>query len=705
MSTPQSVLQSVFGYSEFRHHQADIINTVIDGGNALVLMPTGGGKSLCYQIPALIRDGVGIVVSPLIALMQDQVAALKQLGIQAAYLNSSQHFSEQQDIEQALLNSNIKILYVAPERLLSDFFLDLLDRCHISLFAIDEAHCVSQWGHDFRPEYQQLSVLQQRFPTVPRIALTATADLRTRDEMKTQLQLEDAAFFINSFDRPNIQYQIHDAHNAKENLLRFIDTEHPNDAGIVYCLSRKKVEATAEWLRKKGRNALPYHAGLSADVRRQHQHQFLHEDGVIIVATVAFGMGIDKPDVRFVAHLNIPKNIEAYYQETGRAGRDGQPASAWMSYGFQDVVVLRQMLDGGNAHEAHKRVIQHKLNALLALCESVTCRRQTILEYFSESLPTACGNCDNCINPPDTWDASVAAQKALSTVYRTEQRFGVGYLIDVLRGKDDPRILDNGHNTLSTFSIGTEHSVQEWKSIFRQLAAQSFVHVNSELFGALQLTERARELLKGDVEFRARKYVAPARGGKKERAAGADVASANQPLFDALKQLRKDLADEQDMPPYYIFHDSTLKEMAKRRPTDHKAFQFISGVGEKKLLRYGDDFMDVIKQHPLPDLLNNTLSDTVNATLSLHLDGLSVNDIAQQRDLKPDTVYGHFAEAIASGLIHCEDVVELEPAHINSIQHMAMSLEVTLDTSLKPLYETFDGEWGYGLLKCIIASP
>ena len=456
MNRAREILQKTFGYSDFRHHQADIIQCLLNGEDALVLMPTGGGKSLCYQIPAMIRSGVGIVVSPLIALMQDQVDALNELGIRAAFLNSSMDVSAQQRTEQQLVNGEIDLLYVAPERLMTSRMLALLAQSSIALFAIDEAHCVSQWGHDFRKEYQQLRILHERFPAVPRIALTATADQRTRQEIIEQLNLEDASLFINSFDRPNINYTISEGQNSRDRLWSFLEQSHPHDAGIVYCLSRKKVEATAEWLSKKGRKALAYHAGLPAETRQQHQQRFLREDGIIIVATIAFGMGIDKPDVRFVAHLSLPKSIEAYYQETGRAGRDGAPANAWMAYGLQDVISLRQMTQGTDASEQFKRISHNKLEAMLALCEQRHCRRQSILAYFEESLKRPCGNCDTCLNPPEEWDATELARKALSCVHRTEQRFGVNYVIDVLLGKDNERIKQFGHDRLSTYGIGKE---------------------------------------------------------------------------------------------------------------------------------------------------------------------------------------------------------------------------------------------------------
>jgi len=533
MQRAHEILNHTFGYDEFRHHQADIVETVVNGRDALVLMPTGGGKSLCYQIPALVRDGVGVVISPLIALMQDQVDALQQLGIRAAFLNSSMSGQQQQAVEQALLAGELDMLYVAPERLLNGRMLDLLSQAPLALFAIDEAHCVSQWGHDFRPEYQQLSILHQRFPNVPRIALTATADVRTREEIIAQLDLGDAAIFINSFDRPNIRYTISEGQNGRDRLWEFLEREHPSDAGIVYCLSRKKVESTAEWLAAKGRTALPYHAGLPAEVRRDHQQRFLREEGVIVVATIAFGMGIDKPDVRFVAHLSLPKSLEAYYQETGRAGRDGQPANAWMAYGLQDVISLRQMLQSSEGSEQFKRIANGKLDAMLGLCEQVTCRRQVLLAYFDEHYETACGNCDTCLDPPQTWDGTEAAQKVLSCVYRSGQRFGVNYIIDILMGKDDERIQSNQHHQLSTFGIGTDKTAVEWRGIFRQLIAQGFLTADAESYGVLKLTETARPLLRGEIQL-ALRHQRKTKKTKKSKVLSS-LSTAETILFDALR--------------------------------------------------------------------------------------------------------------------------------------------------------------------------
>ncbi|MDD5393220.1 MAG: DNA helicase RecQ [Thiothrix sp.] len=600
-------LNTVYGYNDFRLNQRDIIESLLQGRDVLALMPTGGGKSLCYQIPALARDGVGIVVSPLIALMQDQVDALQQLGIRAAYLNSTLDFASVQQVERDLLAGTLDMLYVAPERLLSDKMLSLLDRVHetvgVALFAIDEAHCVSQWGHDFRPEYQQLSVLVERYPGVPRIALTATADLRTREEIIQQLRLQQADVFVNSFDRPNIHYAITQGQNARQQLWHFIEANHPQDAGIVYCLSRNKVEDIAAWLCDQERVALAYHAGMDAATRRDHQQRFLREEGVIMVATIAFGMGIDKPDVRFVAHLSLPKSIEAYYQETGRAGRDGLPANAWMAYGLQDVISLRQMMAQSTASEQQKRIEHHKLEAMLGLCEMTACRRQALLEYFGEAAPEPCGNCDNCQHPPEAWEASLAAQKALSCVYRTGQRFGVNYVVDVLLGKDDSRISQFRHDLLTTYGIGKEYSSPEWRNIFRQLIALGYLSVDVDGHGGLRLTDKSRPLLRGEQELHLRKEQKPEKRRKeRNRTERADkprfdretLPAEAEALWEALRTLRLQLAREQGVPPYVIFHDSTLLHMATERPSTLEAMRGITGVGESKLEKYGQAFLDVV---------------------------------------------------------------------------------------------------------------
>lgn len=597
-------LHDVFGYSTFRGEQKAIVEHLTSGGDALVLMPTGGGKSLCYQLPALLREGVGIVVSPLIALMQDQVDALKQLGVRAAFLNSSQDAEEAREITAQLMRGHLQIVYVAPERLLMTGFLALLDEIEegagIALFAIDEAHCVSQWGHDFRPEYRKLTVLHERFPHVPRIALTATADAPTRAEIVERLKLENARQFVSSFDRPNIRYRVMQKANARQQLESFLEHEHANDAGIIYCLSRRKVEETAEWLTSRGWDALPYHAGLDASIRNQNQRRFLREEGVIMVATVAFGMGIDKPNVRFVAHLDLPKSMESYYQETGRAGRDGLPANAWMTYGLGDVVSMRKMLDSGDAPEERKQVERQKLDALLGFCESTSCRHQTLLRYFGEEHPGNCEQCDNCLSPVDTWDATQAAQMALSCVYRTGQRFGVVHLIDVLLGKTTPKIEQFNHQQLSTFGIGKALAQQQWSSVFRQLVAGGYLESDIEAYGGLKLTESARPVLRSESEVWLRRdaEVVTRKVSKAERGARAKegyTEVSDDPLWHALKAKRMELAREQGVPPYLIFHDSTLLEILNQKPASLTEMGQISGVGQAKLTRYGDAFLEVLE--------------------------------------------------------------------------------------------------------------
>jgi ATP-dependent DNA helicase RecQ len=591
----QEALRGVFGHASFRPHQEEIVSHLVNGGDALVIMPTGGGKSLCYQLPSLVRDGVGIVVSPLIALMHDQVMALRQLGVRAEVLNSSLTAEEARRVEAALAAGELDLLYVAPERLLTERFLAQLDRARIALFAIDEAHCVSQWGHDFRPDYVQLCVLHERHPGVPRIALTATADAPTRAEIAQRLQLEDARHFVTGFDRPNIRYHVRqEAAGAREALLRFIRERHAGEAGIVYCLSRKRVDEVATWLSSQGLTALAYHAGMEADARRRTQERFLNDDGVIVVATIAFGMGIDKPDVRFVAHLNLPKSLEAYYQETGRAGRDGLPADAWMCYSLSDAIQLQRMMAESDAEESHKRIERQKLDAMLGYCELTSCRRQSLLGYFGDELPEPCGNCDNCLEPPQTWDATTAAQKALSCVHRTGQRFGVNYLIDVLQGKDNERIRDFGHDTLTTFGIGQELGTNEWRAVFRQLIARGYLFADHEAFGGLRLTERCRPLLRGEETLRLVKQAVPARRDRKSRGG---TAASGDPLFEALRQRRRELAGQQGVPPYVVFHDSTLAAMAVECPQTLHEFSELPGVGERKLQTYGAAFLEVIRKH------------------------------------------------------------------------------------------------------------
>ena len=599
-NTPAQVLHDIFGYSRFRGAQQDIVEHVANGGDALVLMPTGGGKSLCYQIPSLLRNGVGIVISPLIALMQDQVAALLQLGVRAAFLNSSMDAQASREVQQALHKGELDLLYVAPERLLNDNFLGMLTRMveaeAVALFAIDEAHCVSQWGHDFRPDYRALTILHERFPNVPRIALTATADAPTRAEILERLALQDARQFVSSFDRPNIRYRVVQKNNARQQLLAFLDSEHADDAGVVYCLSRKKVDETAAWLQEQGWDALPYHAGLDGQTRAYNQSRFLREEGVVMVATVAFGMGIDKPNVRFVAHLDLPKSMEAYYQETGRAGRDGLPANAWLAYGLGDVVSMRSMLDAGEASEERKRVERQKLDALLGYCESTACRHQTLLRYFGETHPGSCGECDNCLNPPETWDATEAARMALSCVYRTGQRFGAGHLADVLIGKSTPQVERHAHHQQSTFGIGKDLTATQWSSVFRQLIAHGYLTADIEAYGGLQLTAEARPLLRGEQTVWLRRDVQPdkrKRVGRSNKSAPSGV--QDNSLWAALKAKRMELARAQGVPPYVIFHDSTLVEMMSVHPLNLDEMARVSGIGQAKLARYGDEFLKVFE--------------------------------------------------------------------------------------------------------------
>jgi len=702
---PIEILKTVFGYDKFRGQQQEVIEQLIAGQDALVLMPTGGGKSLCYQIPALIRPGVGIVISPLIALMQDQVNALLQLGVKAAFLNSTLSLEESRAVERQLLNGELDLLYIAPERLTSDRTGALFERIKIALFAIDEAHCVSQWGHDFRADYLQLSLLHERFPDIPRIALTATADDKTREEIKLRLNLEQAQLYLSGFDRPNIRYRIVQKQNSREQLLDFIRAEHAGDSGIVYCLSRKKVDATAEWLRTKGINALPYHAGMDAGLRARHQHQFLMEEGLVIVATIAFGMGIDKPNVRFVAHLDLPKSVEAYYQETGRGGRDGLPANAWMAYGLQDVITLRKMLQDSNADEAHKRIEYHKLDAMLALCEQVHCRRQALLDYFGDSLEQPCGNCDTCLEPVNTWDGTVAAQKALSCIHRTQQRYGVGYLIDVLRGKATERITNAAHDKLSTFGIGTDIDEQQWHSVFRQLVARGLVSVNFEHFGALQLTEACRPILRGEQQLMLRKDLQPEKikSGKKT---SREFAKADDTLlWNALRAKRKMLADAQDVPPYVIFHDATLMAMLEAKPTNRQQMSLLSGIGERKLELYADEFLAVISE--FVDINKNGpigLSDTMAESVALFRLGYSIKQIAQQRELQETTIYGHLAQSLEQGMLVLTDVVELPEQEISRIEEAIMDLPEQQRNALKPVYELFGGQYSYGVLRCIRAA-
>jgi len=600
----RDLLQRVFGYAEFRGLQAAVIDHLAGGGDALVVMPTGGGKSLCYQIPALLRRGTGIVVSPLIALMRDQVAALREAGVAAACLNSSLDWEAAREVERQLLAGTLDLLYVAPERAVTPRFLELLSQIEIALFALDEAHCVSQWGHDFRPEYLQLQILGERFPRVPRIALTATADADTRADIARRLGLEQAELFLAGFDRPNITYRVSEEAGAKQRLLRFIREQHPGEAGIVYCLSRNAVEKTAAWLAEQGLDAVPYHAGLDATVREANQDRFTRGEGVVVVATVAFGMGIDKPNVRFVAHLNLPRSIEAYYQETGRAGRDGLPADAWMAYDIADVVAHRRLIEESATDESRKRVEREKLNALVGYCETAGCRRQVLLRYFGETAAQPCGNCDVCLAPIDTFDGSLQAQMALSAAFRTGQRFGAGHLIDVLRGNATEKVTRFGHAQLKVFGIGAEADERNWQAVLRQLVAQGLLEPDPEAFGGLRLTEAARPVLRGEQAVRLRRPRPPAArnaGAKRGRGTAASVPAqippADAPLWEALRACRLSLAREQNLPPYVIFHDTTLLAMLRARPATLDALAGLPGIGGRKLERYGAVFLDVLQAH------------------------------------------------------------------------------------------------------------
>ncbi len=696
---PLEILKTVFGYDHFRGQQQEVIEQILGGNDALVLMPTGGGKSLCYQIPALIRPGVGIVISPLIALMQDQVRALLQLGVKAAFINSTLSIEEIRNIEQQLLNNELDLLYIAPERLTSDRTLALFQRIQVALFAIDEAHCVSQWGHDFRADYLQLSLLHERFPSIPRIALTATADAKTRDEIKLCLNLTQAPLFLSSFDRPNIRYRIVQKQNARQQLIEFILSEHSGDAGIVYCLSRHKVDETAEWLRTKGVNALAYHAGMTSELRYQHQHRFLMEDGVVIVATIAFGMGIDKPNVRFVSHLDLPKSVEAYYQETGRAGRDGLPANAWMAYGLQDVITLRRMLADSNADEVHKRLELHKLDSMLALCEQVNCRRQALLSYFSDQLDQPCNNCDTCLEVVETWDGTIVAQQALSCIYRTGQRFGVGYLIDVLRGKVNDRIKSSAHDKQSTFGIGKELDEQQWSSVFRQLVARNLVSVNFDHYSVLQLTDACRPILRGEQQLMLRKDSNPVKDKRRKNSNNKLVnkTDINNDIWDALRVKRREIADAQDVPPYIIFNDATLMAMVEAKPTNRHQMALISGVGERKLTLYADQFLAVLSKH----MVNIETPETVKESVNLYKLGYSVEKIAKTRSIKEDTVYNHFSYALEQGIVQLNEVIELPEREINQIEDAILSLPNAQRNALKPVYELFESQYSYGILRCV----
>ncbi|SDT98411.1 ATP-dependent DNA helicase RecQ [Pseudomonas pohangensis] len=694
----QKVLKAVFGYDAFRGEQAAIIQRVAEGGDALVLMPTGGGKSLCFQVPALLREGLTVVVSPLIALMDDQVATLDELGVAAVALNSTQDAGQQREIAQRIRAGEIKLLYVAPERLVQPRMLNFLQGLKIALFAIDEAHCVSQWGHDFRPEYLQLGQLAELFPGVPRIALTATADLRTREEIIQRLHLQGAERFLASFDRPNIFYRIVPKEQPRKQLLAFLG-ERKGDAGIVYCLSRKKVEEVAAFLAEQGYPALPYHAGLSNDLRAYHQKRFLNEEGLIMVATIAFGMGIDKSNVRFVAHLDLPKSLEAYYQETGRAGRDGLPADAWMAYGLQDVVMLKQMLNNSEGDERHKRVEQHKLEAMLGLCEEIRCRRQALLAYFDEVLAQPCGNCDNCVDGVQTWDATEPARQALSAIFRSGQRYGVGHLVDILLGRDNERVRTLGHQHLSVFGVGKALGEGEWRTLFRQLVARGLADVDLDGYGGLRLTERCRPLLRGEVGLQLRRDLSSKLPKAAASKASQLVRSDQREQWEALRSLRRKLAEEHSVPPYVIFPDSTLLEMLRQQPASLADMARVSGVGARKLERYGEAFLAVLANNePVAEVV-----DLRHELVSLARAGMTPAQIASQLKCSEKNVYTLMAEAIASQQLSLEQALDLPEDLLGEIQDVFLDGEGQLP-SVASVAGSFAGQVSEGVLQCVRAA-
>ncbi len=730
--TPLELLRQTFGYQDFRGEQAQIIQHVLEGKNALVLMPTGGGKSLCYQIPALIRPGLGIVVSPLIALMQDQVTALQQLGIRAASLNSQQNYDQAYQVSTQLRHGELDLLYVSPEKIVTPRFLDFLEQTEIALFAVDEAHCLSQWGHDFRPEYAQLSVLAEQFPGIPRIALTATADHITRQEIIEQLQLHDAKPFVTGFNRPNIYYRIvHGQKNTRLNevLLNFIRQEHSGDTGIVYCLTRKKVEETATWLTREGLVALPYHAGLDKNIREHHQTRFLREENIIIVATIAFGLGIDKPDVRFVAHLGLPKSIEAYYQETGRAGRDGLPANAWLGYSNYDIVMLRRILEGSACENPQVRKIElAKLQDMIRYCEWTRCRRQKLLTYLGEPTHQPCGYCDNCGGLIETWDATEIVQKALSCVYRTGEQFGIGHVTEVLLGKKSDKVLQHTHHEISTFSIGQELTAGEWHSLFQQLLAIGYIKTENEDYRLQIIWEKARPLLRSEKRLRLRKNgVSVSQLPKKT----VNFSDTDKILLNNLRQKRRELAQADNKAPYMVFHDTTLEEMVRYRPSNLATFYKLKGVGKSKK-HYAQTFIGVMDEHAMKyhddtgledELLalsaptvkpkktattkilphtKSELSPTAIQSIELCQTGLSPEQVATQRGLKTTTIYGHLVDGIHCGELTLNTVITLDNNEINDIKEAIQALTEG-NNALKPVYEAFEGVYEYDTLRCVKA--
>jgi ATP-dependent DNA helicase RecQ len=696
----QRVLKDIFGYDSFRGRQGAIIERVASGGDALVLMPTGGGKSLCFQVPALLREGLAVVVSPLIALMDDQVATLEELGVAAAALNSTLSAEQQRDLAARIKRGEVKMLYLAPERLVQPRMMSFLQGLNIALFAIDEAHCVSQWGHDFRPEYLQLGQLAELFPDVPRIALTATADKRTREEIVTRLHLQNAERFLSSFDRPNIFYRIVPKEQPRKQLLAFL-AERRGDAGIVYCLSRKKVDEVAVFLSEQGFPALPYHAGLANETRAHHQKRFLNEEGLIMVATVAFGMGIDKPNVRFVAHLDLPKSLEAYYQETGRGGRDGLPADAWMAYGLQDVVMLKQMLQNSEGDERHKRLEQHKLDAMLSLCEETRCRRQALLAYFDEEMPEPCGHCDNCIDGVQTWDATEPARQALSAIFRTGQRYGVGHLVDVLLGKDNEKVRSFGHQHLSVYGVGKALGESDWRSLFRQLVARGLADVDHEGYGGLRLNDSCRPLLKGEVTLELRRDLKAQTTAKTSKSQASQlVRGEEREQWEALRALRRKLAEEHGVPPYVIFPDSTLLEMLRSQPTSLGEMARVSGVGARKLERYGEAFLEVLGgqvEAPKP------VADVRHELITLARAGMTPMQIAGQLQCSEKNVYTMLAEAIGKQQLSLEQALDLPEELMGEVQDAFLDGEGELPP-VSEISALFAGRVPEGVLYCVRAA-
>ena len=699
----QRVLKDVFGYDSFRGRQGAIIECVANGGDALVLMPTGGGKSLCFQVPGLLRPGLTVVVSPLIALMDDQVATLEELGVAAASLNSTLNNDQQRELADRLRRGEIKMLYLAPERLVQPRMLDFLRNLDIALFAIDEAHCVSQWGHDFRPEYLQLGQLAELFPHVPRIALTATADMRTREEIVNRLHLQGAERFLSSFDRPNIFYRIVPKEQPRKQLLAFLG-ERRGNAGIVYCLSRKKVDETASFLCDQGFPALPYHAGLPAETRAANQRRFLNEEGLIMVATIAFGMGIDKPNVRFVAHLDLPKSLEAYYQETGRAGRDGLPADAWMAYGLQDMVMLKQMLQNSEGDERHKRVEQHKLDAMLALCEETRCRRQALLAYFDEILEQPCGHCDNCVDNVQTWDATEPARQGLSAVFRTGQRYGVGHLIDVLLGRDTDKVRNFGHEKLTVFGVGKAMAENEWRSLFRQLVARGLVDIDLEGYGGLRLSDSCRPLLRGEVNLQLRRDLKPQTSSRSAASGGSPasqlVRGEEREQWEALRALRRKLAEEHSVPPYVIFPDSTLLEMLRSQPTSLGEMGRVSGVGARKLERYGQAFLEVLGGGgDTPKVV----VDLRHELITLARAGMTPAQIAGQLNCSEKNVYSLLAESLGRQELSLDQALDLPEDLLSEIQDAFLDGEGELPP-VSAIAEQFGKRVPEGVLYCVRAA-